>query len=72
MLMYPDDSVDGSRPMMAIGEAADIKWWYHFLTEECELRLGEDWTWAWYKDAWAVEFRDPQSQIMVLLRLRAT
>ena len=55
--------------MMALGDLADIKWWYHFLTEECQLRLGTDWTWGWQDNAWAVEFRDPRSETLVRLRL---
>ena len=56
--------------MMALGEAADIKWWYEFLTEACDLRLGEDWSWAWQDDCWAVEFENPQHETLVRLRLR--
>lgn len=55
--------------MMALGEWADIRWWHQFLTEECDLRLGADWTWGWQDNAWAVEFRDPRSEILVRLKL---
>lgn len=56
--------------MMALGHAADIKWWYHFLADECGLRLGQDWSWAWHDDAWAVEFADSKSEVVVLLKLK--
>jgi hypothetical protein len=56
--------------MMALGDTADIKWWHHFLTEECGLRLGQDWTWGWQHNSWAVEFQDPRSETLVRLRLR--
>jgi len=58
--------------MMSLGESADIKWWYQFLTEECDLRLGEDWTWGWQDNAWAVEFRHPRSETLVRLRIDPT
>lgn len=56
--------------MMSLGELADIRWWHEFLVEECQLRLGDDWVWAWHENAWAVEFRDPRSETYVHLRLR--
>lgn len=55
--------------MMALGEVADIKAWYRFLEEDCELRIGQDWCWAWYDNAWAVEFLDPKVEIMVRLKM---
>lgn len=55
---------------MPLGELADIKWWYEFLVEECQLCLGKDWTWGWQDNAWAVEFHDPKSHTLVLLRLQ--
>jgi hypothetical protein len=55
--------------MMSLGESADIKWWFHFLTEECHLRLGTDWSWGWQHDAWAVEFRDPKHETLVRLKM---
>jgi len=58
--------------MMSLGESADIKWWYQFLTEKCDLRLGEDWTCGWQDNAWAVEFRHPRSETLVRLRLDPT
>ena len=54
---------------MVLGEAADIKWWYAFLTEECDLRIGQDWHWTWQDNAWAVEFRDSKYETLVRLRL---
>jgi hypothetical protein len=27
--------------MMGLGEAADIRWWYEFLTEECDMIIGQ-------------------------------
>ena len=57
--------------MMALGDAADIKWWYHFLADECRLRLGRDWSWAWHNNAWAVNFADSRSEVLVRLRLRS-
>ena len=56
--------------MMGLGEAADIRWWYEFLTEECDMTIGQDWHWAWQDNAWAVEFLDPRRETEVRLRLR--
>jgi len=56
--------------MMELGDAADIRWWYEFLTEECDLVIGRDWSWAWNNDAWAVDFVDPRRETEVRLRLR--
>jgi len=56
--------------MMGLGEAADIKWWYQFLVEECGLNLGEHWVWGWQDDAWAVEFAHDSYQTLVTLKLR--
>ena len=56
--------------MMGLGEAADIRWWYEFLTEECDMTIGQDWSWAWQDNAWAVEFLDPRRETEVRLRLR--
>jgi hypothetical protein len=56
--------------MMGLGEAADIRWWYEFLTEECDMMIGRDWQWTWYNNAWAVEFSDPRMETEVRLRLR--
>lgn len=56
--------------MMGLGEAADIKWWHQFLTEDCGLHLGKDWHWAWQDDCWAVEFADPRDETRVRLMLR--
>lgn len=56
--------------MMALGDTADIKWWYDFLTQECDLRIGSDWHWAWHANAWAVEFVDGRSETLVWLKLR--
>ena len=55
---------------MGLGEAADIRWWYEFLTEECDMIIGRDWSWAWQDNAWAVEFTDPRRETEVRLRLR--
>ena len=55
--------------MMGLGEAADIRWWYEFLTEECDMMIGRDWHWAWHNNAWAVEFSDPRRETEVRLRL---
>jgi hypothetical protein len=55
---------------MELGDAADIKWWYEFLTEECDLIIGRDWSWVWKNDAWAVDFVDPRRETEVRLRLR--
>jgi len=55
---------------MGLGEAADIRWWYEFLTEECDMTIGRDWHWAWKDNAWAVEFSDPRRETEVRLRLR--
>lgn len=56
--------------MMGLGEAADIRWWYEFLTEECDMIIGRDWCWAWQDNAWAIEFLDPRRETEVRLRLR--
>ena len=56
--------------MMGLGEAADIRWWYEFLTEECDMIIGQDWSWAWKDNAWAVEFSDQRRETEVRLRLR--
>ena len=56
--------------MMGLGEAADIKWWYGFLTEECGLQIGQDWLWGWKDNAWAVEFADPRMETQVRLKMR--
>jgi hypothetical protein len=56
--------------MMGLGDAADIRWWYEFLTEECNMTIGQDWHWAWKDNAWAVEFSDARMETEVRLRLR--
>lgn len=56
--------------MLALGDTADIKWWFQFLSEECDLKIGQDWSWAWHDNAWAVEFLDPRAETLVRLRLR--
>jgi hypothetical protein len=56
--------------MMGLGEAADIKWWYEFLTEECDLMIGRDWHWAWKDNAWAVDFTDPRMETQVRLKMK--
>jgi hypothetical protein len=56
--------------MMGLGEAADIRWWYEFLTEECGLTIGQDWCWGWKDDAWAIEFTDAKQETRVRLKLR--
>jgi hypothetical protein len=56
--------------MMGLGEAADIRWWYEFLTEECDMIIGRDWSWAWKDNAWAIDFLDPRRETEVRLRLR--
>lgn len=56
--------------MMGLGEMADIKWWHEFLTQECALCLGRDWTWGWLDNAWAIEFKDPKNETLVRLKLR--
>ena len=56
--------------MMELGESADIRWWYEFLTQECDAIIGRDWHWAWHNNAWAVEFTDTQKETWVRLRLQ--
>ncbi len=56
--------------MMGLGEAADIRWWCEFLTEECELKIGKDWCWGWKDNAWAIEFNDAKQETRVRLKLR--
>lgn len=58
--------------MMALGDGADIKAWYHFLTEECDLKIGQDWHWSWDhgSNCWAVEFADEKQETRVLLKVR--
>ena len=56
--------------MMGLGENADIKLWHQFLTEECDLALGQDWRWGWKDNAWAVQFTDPRMETHVLLKMR--
>jgi hypothetical protein len=58
--------------MMGLGDAADIKWWYAFLTEECDLMIGRDWHWSWDhgSNCWAVEFADAKQETRVRLMIR--
>lgn len=53
---------------MTLGEEADIKWWYHFLVDECDLRLGKDWVWAWQNNCWAIDLHDPAQETWVRLK----
>ena len=55
--------------MMELGEEADINAWYHFLAEECGLKIGRDWRWAWSNNAWAIEFWDPKVETMIRLKM---
>ena len=55
--------------MMVLGEGADIKDWYHFLTESCGLEIGRDWCWAWQDNCWAIEFQDPRDETRARLKM---
>jgi len=54
--------------MMVLGEQADIKWWFRFLTEECDLMIGQDWHWAWQDNCWAIDLRDPAQETWLRLK----
>jgi len=56
--------------VIGLGEGASIRAWYEFLEEECDLRIGQDWRWAWRDNCWAVEFMDPRIETKVRLKMR--
>lgn len=41
--------------------------WYDWLTD-CGLVLGKDYRWAWQDDSMAVEFLDPNVELLMLLK----
>lgn len=59
--------------MIPLGETADIRGWYRYLAEECDLEIGQDWCWAWDHDrnCWAIEFADPKNEsFFTLIKLQ--
>jgi hypothetical protein len=54
--------------MMDLGETSSIRAWYDFLTEECGLKIGQDWKWAWRNNRWHVEFMDDRIESLVRLK----
>jgi len=56
--------------MMDLGENGNIRQWYDFLVEECGLKIGQDWKWAWRNDRCHVEFMDPRNETAVRLKMR--
>ena len=55
--------------MINLGANADIVKCYDFMSNQCQLTLGQHWRWAWDRDCWAVEVFDPQHELAVVLRL---
>ena len=40
--------------------------------EANQLLVGKDYHWAWYNDSWAVNFTDPNVELLIALKLRET
>ena len=56
--------------MMDLGENGSIRAWHDFLVEECGLKIGQDWKWAWGNNRWHVEFMDERNEALVRLKMR--
>ena len=55
--------------MILLNEKANIRAWYRFLVEQCDLQIGKDWCWAWEQNCWAIQFHDEQTEVIVRLRI---
>lgn len=42
--------------------------WFNWLDKEMNLSIGQDYVWAWHDASWAIEFRDPNVELLVLLK----
>jgi hypothetical protein len=56
--------------MLLLRQDWNLSQWYDFLTEECALRIGEDYQWGWQNGNWAIKFTDPKIELMVRLKAR--
>jgi len=42
--------------------------WFGWLNEEMNLCIGHDYVWAWHDNSRAIEFLDPNTELLVLLK----
>lgn len=42
--------------------------WFNWLDERMNLVIGRDYKWTWHDHAWAIEFRDPNMELLILLK----
>jgi hypothetical protein len=48
-----------------------INEWFDWL-ESQDLKIGQDWRWAWSDCNWAIEFVDPRIETMIRLKTQDT
>jgi len=46
----------------------NLSQWHNWLESEMGLCVGRDYKWAWADNTWAIEFHDPQMELMVKLK----
>lgn len=57
--------------MLVLSNSWALMEWFNWLDEEMNLAIGQDYVWAWHDHAWAVRFRDPATELLVLLKTNA-
>lgn len=53
--------------MIVLREDWNLRSWHDWL-EDQNLHIGRDWSWAWQDNCWAIDFHDPQIEVMVRLK----
>lgn len=53
--------------MVLLGNDWTLLEWFYWLEETMNLKLGQDYRWAWYQDFWAIEVFDADTELMILL-----
>lgn len=56
--------------MLILSTDWNLRQWYDWLEEEMDLQIGKDYSWAWQDNCWAIDFHDPQVEIIVRLKSR--
>jgi hypothetical protein len=54
--------------MLVLSNSWALIEWFSWLDEEMNLRIGQDYVWAWHETSWAIQFRDSNTELLVLLK----